>query len=374
MKIIFISNAITPHQIPLCDQLNSLPDVSLVFIESENIDKNSLPIGWRASCDRSYVVSYFELKKNHSLFLEMIMDADAVIYGSGDYSLIEERLLANKLVFLYSERIYRNWREKIKYPYHLIKFNKMYGRSKELYLLCASAFAAKDYNSLGLFKNKTFKWGYFTKAADNDLFSDTKMSHTTINILWCSRFISFKHPELAVMLAHRLKHDGYNFHLNMIGTGKMLEYIETLVNSYDVADVVTLLGSMSNDDVYRQMKFHDIFLFTSDQNEGWGAVTNEAMSNGCVIVGSNKIGSIPYVVKNGENGMIFKSGNIESLYRKVKYLIDNPEKLHQLSENGIKTIANLWSPQNAAYSLRILINDLLDHRQSTIKDGPCSRD
>lgn len=370
MRIVFISNVITPHQIPLCDELSSLPGVSFTFIESINIDKAILPIGWRALSSPQYVISYKTLMNSYMKFKEMINAADAVVFGAGNLDLISERLDLNKLTFLYSERIYKNWKEYIKYPYHRLKFKKLYGGYDKLYLLSASAFSAGDYNSLGLFRNKSFKWGYFTRVEN---IRRRSFEGGVLNILWCGRFISWKHPELAVELAWRLKSDGYNFHLNMIGDGDQLNHIRCLIDKYRVSDVVTLLGGLSNDTVYKYMRTHHVFLFTSDQNEGWGAVANESMSNGCVLVASDKIGSVPYLIKDGENGMIFRNKSIDSLYEKVTLLLNHNTRLTEMSNKGIDTIYRLWSPRNAALSLYTLIGDLLNDVNSTIHEGPCSK-
>ena len=72
------------------------------------------------------------------------------------------------------------------------------------------------------------------------------------------------------------------------------------------------------------MRNHDIFIFTSDRQEGWGAVLNEAMDSGSTVVASDAIGSSPFLIKDGQNGFLFKSENHKSLYQKVAYLIDNP--------------------------------------------------
>lgn len=45
------------------------------------------------------------------------------------------------------------------------------------------------------------------------------------------------------------------------------------------------------------------------------------MSNGCVLIGSNAIGSIPYLLVDGSNGLVFESCNLDSLCEKVKYLL-----------------------------------------------------
>ena len=166
MKIIIISNAITPPQIPLCEALLAQKDVSLQFFEACDIDKDNLPIGWRAISEKGYVVSYELFSKNNIQYQNDILNADVVILGSAPIDFVKQRLEAGKLTFLYSERIYKDWKELLKWPFHYCKFRKLYGRYQNLYLLCASAYAARDYRRVGCFKNKAYKWGYFTSVPD----------------------------------------------------------------------------------------------------------------------------------------------------------------------------------------------------------------
>lgn len=165
MKIIFISNAMTPHQKPLGDAFIGMNDVNFTFIEMKDVDRRTLPIGWRCDNIDDYVVPYYEFVKHRDDYQQQILDADAVVL-SGDYTeIVKTRLDAGKLTFIYSERIYKSGRDKIKMPVHYLKFQHRY-RYKNLYLLCASAFACRDYNRLGCFKNKTYKWGVLCKCTD----------------------------------------------------------------------------------------------------------------------------------------------------------------------------------------------------------------
>ena len=81
------------------------------------------------------------------------------------------------------------------------------------------------------------------------------------------------------------------------------------------------------------MRKHEIFLFTSDRNEGWGAVSNESMSNGCILVGSDGIGSIPFLVEDGVSGITFKRANTDSGFIGEKLQIDE-KALSSLTEKG----------------------------------------
>lgn len=374
MKIVFISNALTPHQIPLCDEWYGMEDVTFTFIEAANIDKSKLPIGWRANSSKDYVVDYDRYQNNYAYYQQLINDADAVIIGSVGIENVKTRLDNDAITFMYSERIYKNYRELLKMPFHLIKFNRLYGNFENLYLLCASAFSAYDYTRLNCFKNKSFKWGYFTSVSPKyDLnLNSYDSNNSVLSFMWCSRFLDWKHPELPVKMAATLKKKGYEFNLDMYGAGPELESVKSLIKTLNVHDVVSIKGEMPNTDIINAMRMHDIFLFTSDQYEGWGAVANEAMSNGCTLVASSKIGSVPFLIEHRSNGCIFESENLASLIEQVEWLINNPSKRIELAQNAYHTLHNVWSPRIAATRFVILVDELVAGRETPFSLGPCS--
>lgn len=375
MKIVFISNFLSPHQIQLCDEWVKL-GVELSFIETLNIDKKTLPTGWKFIGNRDYLVSYDTFINEQERIRKDILDADAVILGSAPKYLLLDRLYKGKLTFIYSERIYKNIKELLKWPYHFLKFSKIYGRYSNLHLLCASAFSAADYRMVGCFKDKAYKWGYFTKVNENykvEAPLGVSTSGTLHTLMWCARFLKLKHPELPVHMAARLKAKGYKFMLDMYGSGVELENTQKLARKLGVEDVISFKGDTPNDEVLKAMREHEIFLFTSDKNEGWGAVANEAMSNGCVLVGSSAIGSIPFLLKDGVNGCIFQSGNIDSLIAKVEWLINHDNERKQMAMSGYNTMKNLWSPINAAQSFLRLVECLNNGLETPFEEGPCSK-
>ena len=195
----------------------------------------------------------------------------------------------------------------------------------------------------------------------------------------------WKHPELPILMAHNLKKRGYNFVLDMFGSGEYEEQSKKLVGKLGVEDVVRFRGTMSNDALMKEMRKHDIFLFTSDCNEGWGAVANECMANGCVLVASDAIGSVPYLVRNGENGMVFMSASaktsfenpdkiaLDDLSGKVAWLLDHKDGMKKMQHKAACTMQELWSPKRAAQNLLKLIDALKNGRESLIEEGPCSK-
>ena len=214
-------------------------------------------------------------------------------------------------------------------------------------MLCASAYTASDYASVGMYKGRTFKWGYFPEVKKYNI--DHLLSQKRKNTLrWCGRFIDWKHPDDAIQVARKLKESGYDFCLNMIGAGVMEEQLKQLVKDYNLEEDVHFLGSMSPEQVRSYMEQAGIYLFTSDRQEGWGAVLNESMNSGCAVVASREIGSVPFLVRDGENGCVYEAENVSMMYEKVKFLLDHPGKREELGKNAYETIICEWNAETAA--------------------------
>lgn len=374
MKIVFISNFFSPHQKELCDNLSGLTTGDLTFIETVSIEAKEIPIGWRTLSKPSYVVGYNEYIENKSVYSKEILDADVVIFGSCPYQIVKERLKKGGLTFKYCERVYKNKHPFYEMPLRAVKYFYEYGRYKNLYLLCASAFTAADYAKTGTFINRAYKWGYFPQSIEYDI--EKLMSEKKENsILWAGRFIDWKHPEIPVKIAKRLKADGYDFTLNMLGTGEMSEEIETLIKKEDLGDHVRLLGSVTPEEVREYMDKARIQLITSDRQEGWGAVLNEAMNSACAVVANSQIGSAPYLIDDGVNGFMYKDNDIDGLYEKVEKLLHSSKLCEDIGKAAYHTISDLWNGKDAAKRLIELSKNLLEKRKNAdlYESGPCSR-
>lgn len=376
MKIAFFSNYLNHHQTLLSDELYKLTNGDYHFIETMDIPEFRRKIGYKDYSSKPYCVQAWKNAEEAGKADRICKEADVVLFipSTAHYGIIAaksgkicfevgERWLKKGLVNFLSPRLLKN----IWYYYTVF-------RKKKVFRLCNSAFAANDVYRMQTYKNRCYKWGYFTEVNDLDIESViNSRDNGQIKIMWCARFLDWKHPELPVKMASRLNKKGYDFHINMFGDGNCIETTKQLATKLDVNEQISFKGNIPNDEILPSMREHDIFIFTSDKNEGWGAVANEAMSNCCAIVASDMIGSIPFLVKDGENGCIFKSEDVESLTEKVEWLINNPEDRKRLAINGYHTMKNLWSPTNAAKNLLQLIDDIKKGHDTTILEGPCSK-
>lgn len=358
MKLVFLTNYLNHHQVHLADELYRLLGEDYKFLSYEPLSEWRKQGGY-SEISRPYLLKVYEDKHNYLKALSLVNNADVVIIGSAPQFLVHKRLQNNKITFHYNERWFKQ-RLGIRalspsFWYFLYKNHLRYNQ-KRSYMLCASAFTASDVNSVFAYRGKCYKWGYFTKVEDLDIDSVISSRQNSIcRMMWCSRFIKLKHPELPILLAQKLKMKGYHFIIDMFGSGDMYNDAKELTLRLNVQDVVHFRGSIPNQDVLNEMKQHHIFLFTSDRNEGWGAVLNEAMSNGCAVIASSEIGSVPFLINDGQNGCVFKANEIDSLVEKAELLLSDVELRDQISREAYKTMHNIWSPKVAAEALLELI-------------------
>ena len=121
------------------------------------------------------------------------------------------------------------------------------------------------------------------------------------------------------------------------------------------------------------MEKAQIFLVTSDRNEGWGAVVNEAMNSCCSVIANHAAGAVPYLIQNGSNGFIYKDGDIDELFDKVIWLLTHESFRRQMGKEAYLTIINQWNAKTAASRLLTLSQRLLEGKGTPYSDGICSQ-
>ncbi len=375
MKIVFLSNYFNHHQKAVCDCLYKKLGNDFVFISTSTMREERRKLGYSDSFFPEYVLlSYLDEEKTKKA-AELIDNADAVIIGSAPEDLLNNRKKNKKIIFRYSERPLKNGFQIWKYPIRFWKWHKSNPKNVPIYMLCASAYTVLDYSKFGLFKNRSFKWGYFPECKRYNNLNELFQKKDTKKILWCGRFLDWKHPDDVLKVALRLKKEGYCFHIDMVGTGEMESFLKEYSADNGLDDVVSFLGSMKPSEVREHMEKSGIYLFTSDRKEGWGAVLNESMNSGCAVVASHLIGSAPYLLKNNENGIIYQSQNVNMLYEKVKYLLDNPKEQRKYGESAYYTITETWNGENAAERFINLLNGVINKTDNfeLYETGPCSK-
>lgn len=375
MTFVFVSNYINHHQIPLCEALYQELGEDYTFIQTMPMEQERVDMGWSVDVrSLPYVQCLYEAEYD---CLKKIAESDVVMFGwTGREDLADSRLRSGKVTLRVSERIYREGQWKVVSPRGLAaKYREhIRYRRQNVCMLCAGAYAASDFHLIGAYPDKLFRWGYFTalRTYGEEQFAHMKPCDGTLHIVWAGRFIPLKHPEYMVRLAEALRDKGYRFCIHMLGDGELEPQIRQEVENKGLTEHFLFYGYTAPEQVRDVMEKCHIHIFTSNYLEGWGAVVNEGMNSGCVEVVNAQVGAAPYLIRHGDNGLVYPDDRYDKMEELVIDLFDHWEERGGMGRKAYETIRDVWNAEHAAKELLRFSDRLLLGEIVPAEDGPLS--
>ena len=375
MTFTFVSNYINHHQIPFCEAMYRQLGADFTFIQTMPMEEERVAMGWAVDVTKlPYVECLYEEEYDCQ---KKIVESDVVLFGwTGREDIVTPRLKTGKTTLRVSERLYREGQWKAISPRGLWAKYKEHirYRKRNVCMLCAGAYTASDFKLIGAYPHKLFKWGYFPalRTYTEEQFNSLKIADGKLHFVWAGRFIPLKHPEYVVRLAKALREKGYAYHIHMLGDGELEPLIRHDVESSGLSKQVTFYGYTEPEKVRDVMEKCHIHLFTSNYLEGWGAVVNEGMNSGCVEVVNAQVGAAPYLIRHGENGLVYPDDNYGKLEELVLSLCENWEQDKKMGKAAYETIRDHWNADHAAKELLRFVAKLQQGKIEPAKEGPLS--
>lgn len=371
MKITILSNAVNHHTCALAEALYARLGDGFCFVQTGAASEDTYRLGYaHFFAGEDGAPWSIRAEREPEKARQAIWEADAVLTANAPEHWVRPRLKAGKLTFRAHERWYRMPLRWYRYPRAVLGGWLHHGRYPNLYMLCASAYTARDAQSIGTFRGKCFRWGYFPAFHEYSPEQLRQWKQQSVNILCAGRMVGLKRFEDAIYACARLKAEGFQFRLTIAGDGPRMAALRTLSADLDLD--ACFPGQLRPEQVRHLMERSQIFLLTSDRREGWGAVLNEAMNSGCAVVASSAAGATPYLVQNGINGLVYPGGDISALTDCIRPLLTRPQECLALGLRAYEIIRDGWTPAIAAERLCGLCQCLGQGSAPAYTDGPCS--
>ncbi|MBN2858290.1 MAG: glycosyltransferase [Candidatus Delongbacteria bacterium] len=127
----------------------------------------------------------------------------------------------------------------------------------------------------------------------------------------------------------------HHYELDIVGSGPYHEDLKIIISVLGIGDIVKFSGRMDRAEVLKKMRSSDCLILIS--RETFGMVYIEAMSQGCIVIGSKGQG-IDGVIIDGLNGFLTEDMTPEALAEKLSYISELPvSKISEISGNAIET-------------------------------------
>jgi glycosyltransferase involved in cell wall biosynthesis len=378
MRILLITNIVSPHQIPLARELCKLVgEENFLFAAMADIDQGRLKNGWLENYPESWIIHPNKYKEHQDSFDKFFKEAEVVICGERLIKEMQERVNNNKLCFYMSERW---WKPRIGilrlcFPVFLKMFYEFRRLSENtnFHYLSIGPFAARDMALVTSMKGRVWQWGYFPEMPKSIKYIIEEPERDFPRVLWVGRMLKWKRLDLLIKALYRLKGDGIRFQVTLVGNGPECEKLKNIAGDLLGNDYCKFIDFIPSKDVTNLMKEHDVYVLPSNGYEGWGAVVNESMSVGCPVIASDKTGSGAALIEHGVNGFLFESDSENSLYIHLKDLLINKQLRKKMSISSQISINKHWTPAIAAERFVRLSKTLIEKQSSPIYlEGPIS--
>lgn len=186
--------------------------------------------------------------------------------------------------------------------------------------ICPSRFLQEKLDTCPQLKGKTVVMHNFVEPP-KQLYEKEKEKPY---VLYFGRYSKEKGIETLLNVCRSLKDISFVF----AGNGPMEEEVKTLPN-------VTELGFLSGEKLQELIGRALFSVFPSECNENCPFAVMEALMYGTPVVGA-AIGGVPELIRTGENGLLFESGNEEKLKEAILRLWKDEELLQRLTEDSRK--------------------------------------
>lgn len=153
----------------------------------------------------------------------------------------------------------------------------------------------------------------------------------------------------------------------IVGDGDRRAALDDQVRRLGLEDRVRLLGK--RDDVHDLLSASDLFVCPSVWDEALGYVILEAMAVGLPVVAS-RVGGIPEVVKDGENGLLVAPRDPAALAGAIAELIDDRDRRQTMGQTARRLIEESFSLELAIDSTVALYAELAGETPRSNREEP----
>ena len=243
---------------------------------------------------------------------------------------------------LNQELLKSEWKQKIKYyflkffvfKFFINKFLFIGSENKKFFLYYGVSETNLIYTPYAVDNNK-FKVEFEKyKLEKGSLKLELGIPSANKVILFSGKYIEKKRPLDLLRAFELLKKEEIT--LVFMGDGPLRAEMEKIIFENKIGNVV-LTGFINQSNISKYYSIADVFVMCSGIGETWGLSVNEAMNFKLPVILSNTTGSSYDLVRHGQNGFVFKEGDIEGLCYNLKIAFSKDFNLTKAGEmsNGI---------------------------------------
>ena len=196
--------------------------------------------------------------------------------------------------------------------------------------------------------NKFFSFRFNKKILKKKLHFESKKI-----VLFVGKLIKRKNPFEFLELSKLYKKNS-DIHFIMIGDGFLKNKCSEFIKNNKLQNV-SITGFVNQKELREYYKISNLMILPS-LYETWGLTINEAFASNTPVICTDNCGCSSDLIENRKTGFIYKSGDLDDLYKKTE-LILNDKKLSIFMTKNIKKKIKNYSLKHTSNSIYKILND-----------------
>lgn len=148
--------------------------------------------------------------------------------------------------------------------------------------------------------------------------------------------------------------------LEIYGEGEERPKLEELIARWELGDFCKLMGRTQN--VEAALKETDLFVMSSDY-EGMPNALIEAMAMGVPCISSDCRTGPKGLIREGETGLLFETGNADALAEKLTWALNHPERMNQMGKAAREDMLDTYKIERTMSSFMKMIEGICGNAQ-----------
>lgn len=195
------------------------------------------------------------------------------------------------------------------------------------------------------------------KNKAKEIVDDIVFSKEQFNIVSVGKLIKIKGYDRLVRILKKLREDGLNVHVYIVGIGEEQEKLQKMIDDFGLHEHWTFVGFRENP--YKYVDKADLYVCSSHR-EGFSTAVTESIIVGTPVVSTDCSGAKELLGYNNEYGIVVENTE-EALYHGIKKMIADKD-LYNKYKNGMSKRADKFCTSETVKKVEDMLKDIVGGR------------
>lgn len=164
-----------------------------------------------------------------------------------------------------------------------------------------------------------------------------------------------KNFPLLISAVKLLRPEHPDIRLQIFGEGEERDSLERMIAQSNLSDTCQLMGRISQ--VEAVLKETDLFVMSSN-HEGMPNALIEALATGVPCISSDCRTGPKTLIKDGQTGLLFKTGDLDDLKEKMSWALQHPDAMNQMGKAAREDILETYRIEKTMSSFMEMIEGI----------------